>query len=318
LIKFGYFYDKIDDSFEKVATGHYAQVSLKCESQVSRSLKCESQVSSFKLQGCEYLLKIAPDPIKDQTYFLSHLTQGQLSRALFPIGRYTKSEVRELAEKYDLPNKKRKDSQGICFLGKIPYREFIKEHLGEKLGAFINKESGETVGEHMGYWFYTIGQRTGLGLSGGPWFVIDKDIKNNIVYLAQGRDPAEVYKKEFDVGDLSWINKSQVSSAGLKCGSQVSSLKSQVRVSSLKSQVLSLKSQVSSLKCESQVRVSSASLESQVLVKIRHGASSHSCTVEQDGDKLHVVLKEPVHGVAPGQFAVFYYEDVCLGGGKIV
>lgn len=183
-IKFGHFYDKIDDSFEKVATGHYARV--------SRESECESQ-------DCEYLLKTAPDPVKDQTYFLSHLSQKQLSRALFPIGKYTKPEVRQLAEKYNLPNKNRKDSQGICFLGKIPYREFIKEHLGEKKGDFIEQATGEKVGQHKGHWFYTIGQRFGLGLSGGPWFVVDKDVENNVIYLAQGRDPKEVYGKEFDV-----------------------------------------------------------------------------------------------------------------------
>lgn len=256
-IKFGHFYDKIDKSFEKVATGHYAQV--------SRESERESQDS-------EYLLKTAPDPVKDQTYFLSHLSQKQLSRALFPIGKYTKAEVRQLAEKYNLPNKDRKDSQGICFLGKIPYREFIKEHLGEKSGDFVEQGTDKVIGQHKGHWFYTIGQRFGLGLSGGPWFVVDKDAKKNMIYLAQGYNPDAVYADNFDVVELNWI----VSNPQFPIPN------------------------------------------SQLQVKIRHGASSHPCTVKQNGDRLHVTLKEPAHGIAPGQFAVFYREDVCLGGGMIV
>ncbi len=315
LIKFGHFYSKIDDSFEKVATGHYARVSLKCEcesqvpisgfkceceSQVPNcSLKCEcesqvvscltSQVSRLTSQDCEYLLKTAPDPIKDQTYFLSYLSQEQLSRALFPIGKYKKSEVRELAEKYDLPNKKRKDSQGICFLGKIPYREFIKEHLGEKPGDFVEQGTSDIVGEHKGHWFYTIGQRTGLGLSGGPWFVVGKDAEKNVIYLANGYDPSEVYRSDFDVAEINWIAP---------------------------------KTQNSKLKAQKNTQFPIHN--SQLRVKVRHGASIHLCTVKQEGDRLHVTLKEPVHGIAPGQFAVFYLSDgqagdgdICLGGGKI-
>ena len=251
MIKFGSFYDKIDKSFEKVATGHYAQIEEK---------------------DGKFLLKRAPDPVKDQTYFLSHLNQDQLSRALFPIGKYTKAEVRELAKKYNLPNKDRKDSQGICFLGKIPYREFIKEHLGEKPGDFVDQSTGDIVGDHKGHFLYTIGQRTGLGLSGGPWFVVDKDFKKNIIYLANGYDPKEVYRDEFEVVDMNWIVP-----------------ESEQTIDHFQGQV-----------------------------KIRHGASSHDCTVEFIGDVLHVKLKKPVHGVAPGQFAVFYRDDVCLGGGMII
>ena len=254
-IKFGKFYEKIDKSFEKVATGHYAQIEEK--------------------DGL-YLLKKSPDPVKDQTYFLSHLSQKQLSRALFPIGHLKKSEVRKLAKKYNLPNQDRKDSQGICFLGKIPYREFIKQYLGEKPGDFINQASGERAGEHKGHWFYTIGQRFGLGLSGGPWFVVEKDIKKNIIYLAQGYDPKEVYGRSFSVINLNWINP--------------------------------------------KLRITKDELR----VKIRHGKSSHPCTVKRIKEGVSVTLKKPVHGIAPGQFAVFYLPagqagdgGYCLGGGMI-
>lgn len=262
-VKFGKFYDHIDPSYEKVATGHYAQV------QKDSGLRTKDSAVSCVRCPVSYILKKSPDPIKDQTYFLAHLDQSQLSRAMFPIGKYTKAEVRKLAEKYNLPNKNRKDSQGICFLGKVPFREFIKHHLGEKPGDFIDVHSKKVVGEHSGYWFYTIGQRQGLGLSGGPWFVVKKDVKKNLVYLAQGYEPDLVYKKEFEVGDLHWISQ------GLRT----------------KDYGLS--------------------------VKIRHGAATHPCRLQVKGNKGKVELSEKVHGVAPGQFAVFYQDDVCLGCGVI-
>lgn len=249
-IKFGQFYEKIDASFDKVATGHYAQV--------------------IEKDGL-FWLKQAPDPVKDQTYFLSHLSQKQLSRACFPIGEYIKEEVRQLAEKFNLPNKNRKDSQGICFLGKIPYREFIKEHLGENPGDFIHQKTGERVGEHKGHWFYTIGQRMGLGLSGGPWFVVDKEPVQNVIYLANGYQPEEVYKSRFQVAQLNWITK------------------------------------------EPQKK------ELNLGVKIRHGAKTHRAKVSFSNNKfVQVELSAPAHGVSPGQFAVFYEKDICLGGGKII
>ena len=154
LIKFGQFYDKIDDSFEKVASGHYAKV---------------------EPVNDKYLLKRSPDPIKDQTYFLAYLNQKQLSRALFPLGDYRKSEVRNFAEQFSLPNKNRKDSQGICFLGQVKFNEFIKQHLGVVKGDIVVFETGEKIGEHEGYYYFTIGQRSGLKLGGGPWYVVKKD-----------------------------------------------------------------------------------------------------------------------------------------------
>ena len=153
LIKFGQFYDKIDSTYEKVATGHYANVAFYDE---------------------KFLLKKSPDPVKDQTYFLAYLTQKQLSRALFPIGLYKKVEIRNLAHKFYLPNMDRRDSQGICFLGKIKFNDFVKHHLGEIKGDILEFETGKKMGIHNGYYFYTIGQRSGLGLSGGPWYVVKK------------------------------------------------------------------------------------------------------------------------------------------------
>ena len=183
LIKFGQFYDKIEDTFEKVASGHYANVE--------------------SLNG-KFLLKKSPDPIKDQTYFLAYLTQKQFSRAIFPIGAHKKLEIRNLAREAALPNMNRKDSQGICFLGKIKFNDFIKHHLGEMKGDILEFETGKRLGIHNGYYYYTIGQRSGIGLSGGPWFVVKKDIDENIVYISR-ENIAKRAKDSFIVGNFNWI-----------------------------------------------------------------------------------------------------------------
>lgn len=184
-IKFGAFYDKIDGNFEKVATGHYAKV---------------------EKQGDLYVLKTTSDKVKDQTYFLSNLNQKQLSRAMFPIGHLTKDQVRQLAAKYDLPSKERKDSQGICFLGKIKFKDFVKHHLGVRPGDIIQFETGEKLGEHEGFWYHTIGQRKGLGLSGGPWYVVSKDADQNIVYVSN-KYYSEDKKRDFiKVSHCNWIS----------------------------------------------------------------------------------------------------------------
>lgn len=185
-IKFGLFMQAIDDSFEYVATGHYAQ---------TRS--CGAQVE----------LVMSPDFIKDQTYFLSHLSQAQLKRALFPIGCYTKQQVRQLAHDMNLANKDRKDSQGICFLGSIKFRDFIKHHLGEKEGDFIEVETGKSIGRHKGFWFYTIGQRQGMGLAGGPWYVVNKDPDSNKVYISRNYYTPEKKRNQFYVKNIYWISE---------------------------------------------------------------------------------------------------------------
>lgn len=186
-IKFGLFLDKIDVSYDYVATGHYAQV-----------IKNE--------QGS--LLFQAPDPIKDQSYFLSQLSQDQLKRALFPIGHLTKSQVRELAIQFNLPTKDRKDSQGICFLGKLKFKDFLKHYLGENPGNMVEQETGMHVGQHEGLWFYTIGQRQGLGLPGGPWYVVAKDIERNILILSKNYHAEDKMRNQFEIGEINWIGDS--------------------------------------------------------------------------------------------------------------
>ncbi len=186
LVKFGQFIDKIDPTFEKVASGHYANV-------------------RFDEATGKYVLERTPDPIKDQTYFLAYLSQRQLSRALFPIGKLTKAQVRDLAKKYDLPTQSRRDSQGLCFLGQIKFSDFIKEHLGVLKGDIIEIDSGEKLGEHNGYYYYTIGQRQGLGLSGGPWYVVKKDISSNRIYISRRNNMADKLRDSFSAGNFNWI-----------------------------------------------------------------------------------------------------------------
>ncbi len=171
--------------FDYIATGHYAQI-------------------EHGVQGA--VLKKGKDPVKDQTYFLAYLSQAQLSRALFPIGGFEKHEVRALAKKYDLPTQDRKDSQGICFLGKFQFSDFLKAHLGTKKGDLIEFETGKKLGTHEGFWFYTIGQRQGLGLSGGPWYVTSKDTAKNIVYISKAYADVSEHKAGMIVSNFNWNN----------------------------------------------------------------------------------------------------------------
>lgn len=187
LIKFGSFEDKYGKDFDKIATGHYARVS--------------NDERGFHL-------KTAFDRWKDQTYFLSRITYFQLSKAMFPIGDMSKADVRKMAEDLKLPSAHRPDSQGICFLGKINYNEFIKKYTGEKEGDIVELETGKVLGKHKGFWFHTIGQRKGLGLAQGPWFVVKKDTDNNIIYVSNGYDPEAQYKDEITTEDFVFINES--------------------------------------------------------------------------------------------------------------
>jgi len=183
-IKFGFFLDKIGKEYEKVASGHYAKL---------------VEIND------RFFLKMTPDKIKDQTYFLANLRQDQLKRIVFPIAEITKEEVRGLAEKFDLPNKDRKDSQGICFLGKFKYTDFLKHYLGVKKGDILEFETGEKLGEHEGFWNYTVGQRKGIKLGGGPYYVVKKDMDDNIVYVSKQYDSEEKERNSFKVSDFNWF-----------------------------------------------------------------------------------------------------------------
>ena len=261
FVKFGTFYDKIDSSFEKVASGHYAQII--------------EENGIFKLMR-------SPDLIKDQTYFLARLTQKQLSRALFPIGEFTKPEIRALAEKFDLPTKVRKDSQGICFLGKLKFRDFVAHHLGEQEGDIVEFETNKILGKHQGFWFYTLGQRQGLGLAGGPWYVVAKDPVSNIVYISKNYFSEDKDRDAFVVENFNWLSPNFASSIF-------------------------------------HGNLERAQASRRVQVKIRHGEKLYNCQLTFEGiDKARIKLEERDQGIAPGQFAVFYRDKECLGSGVIV
>ena len=184
LIKFGYFEERWGHEFDKTATGHYADI--------------------VEQDGRLYLATAA-DPVKDQTDFLAQISYDQLSHIMFPLGDFPKSEVRRMAAEAGLPNAVRKDSQGICFLGKIDYNDFIERHLGTRPGPIVEIETGRKIGEHRGYWFHTIGQRKGLGLSGGPWYVVRKNVRDNVVYVSNGYDTRRQYGREIPVEEMHWI-----------------------------------------------------------------------------------------------------------------
>nr|WP_320058280.1 tRNA 2-thiouridine(34) synthase MnmA [uncultured Bacteroides sp.] len=184
LIKFGCFEQQAGKDFDKTATGHYA--------------------TTVEKEG-KVWLGTAKDPVKDQTDFLAQIDYLQVSKLMFPIGGLMKYEVRDIALQAALPSARRKDSQGICFLGKINYNDFVRRFLGEKEGAIIELETGKRIGTHRGYWFHTIGQRKGLGLSGGPWFVIRKDIQENIIYVSRGYEVETQYGYQFRMHDFHFI-----------------------------------------------------------------------------------------------------------------
>ena len=187
LIKFGAFEEKAGYLFDRIATGHYAR--------------------QWQDANGICWLGTANDPVKDQTDFLGRLSYQQLSKAMFPIGHLPKAEVRRIAEKMNLPSATRHDSQGICFLGKINYNDFIRRFMGEQEGKVIDIETGKVVGKHQGFWFHTIGQRKGLGMSGGPWFVVKKNVKKNIIFVAHGWDTQLQYGHDFRLADFHFITE---------------------------------------------------------------------------------------------------------------
>jgi tRNA-uridine 2-sulfurtransferase len=175
---------------DKIATGHYAQVR--------------------EVDGLFQLLK-ADDASKDQSYFLHRLNQAQLSKAMFPLGNTLKSQVRKIAEEYQLSNFAKKDSTGICFIGERPFREFLGQYLPTQPGDMITPDA-KVVGKHVGLSFYTIGQRQGLGIGGGkdssgqPWFVASKDMANNKLIVVQGHDHPLLLKPELCAMEMHWIS----------------------------------------------------------------------------------------------------------------
>lgn len=253
LIKFGAFDTKAGHEYDLIATGHYAQTEI--------------------INGMKWLTT-SPDPVKDQTDFLAQIQNWQLKKALFPIGGMMKEEVRAIAEHEHLINAKRKDSQGICFLGKINYNDYIRKYLGEKPGDVLELETGKKIGSHKGLWFHTIGQRHGLGFGGGPWYAVKKDMQANILYVSRGYDPKSAYKKDFNIHDFNFLT------------------------------------------CDPWQKVEQIN----ITFKIRHTPEFHKASIERAGDNAFTIhSKDPIHGVAPGQFCTIYDEmhHKCIGSGEI-
>ncbi len=182
-IKFGLFYDKaISLGFDFVATGHYTQVR---KGRFGINLFC------------------GKDPTKDQSYFLYRVASERFKKVIFPVGKYYKTKVRKIAKALDLPNAARKDSQGICFVGKVKLDDFLKNYIQEKPGKIVTKD-GEIIGEHQGVYFYTIGQRKGIRLPGGPFYVLDKNVKENLLIVT--RNEKDLYKKELLAENINWLS----------------------------------------------------------------------------------------------------------------
>jgi tRNA-specific 2-thiouridylase len=186
-IKFKEFLDTaLELGADYIATGHYARV---------------------EERNGEFVLLRGVDENKDQTYFLNQLNQYQLSKAMFPIGHLPKPKVREIALEHDLPTAKKKDSTGICFIGERNFREFLKQYLPAQPGE-MRTTSGELKGRHEGLMYYTLGQRHGLGIGGPgePWFVVDKDVENNILYVEQSVTHPRLYSHGLNATNVHWIS----------------------------------------------------------------------------------------------------------------
>lgn len=184
-IKFGVFLDKaLELGADMIATGHYARLSGEADRQLLKGV----------------------DSNKDQSYFLYRLNQKQLSRAMFPVGGYTKPEVRQLAKKFGLPNHDKRDSQGVCFIGHIDLRKFLSQKIKDKPGDIVTV-SGQKIGEHAGLFWYTLGQRKGINIGGtGPYYVVRKDCDMNQLVVTNDAKDELLYASKAVIDDVSWVS----------------------------------------------------------------------------------------------------------------
>ncbi len=215
------------------------------------------------------------DNNKDQTYFLSQLSQEQLQNTLFPVGEIKKNMVRMIAEEHHLPTAKKKDSTGICFIGERNFTNFLKNYIFAKPGDIV-ADDGKVIGSHDGLMYYTIGQRKGLQLGGMkdyenlPWFVIGKDLDHNRLFVGQGINHPDLFSDKAIIEDVNWIPKEAIHG------------------------------------------------EFTCTAKFRYRQKDVPVTITWlDNEKMEVIFHENVRAVTPGQSAVFYDGEVCLGGGTI-
>lgn len=274
-IKFGVFLQRaLERGADYIATGHYTRLQREISNPKSQ-IPNKSKIQNSKLF-------VAKDKDKDQSYFLWTLTQEQLRHCLFPIGEYTKPEVREMARKRGLPTAEKKDSQGICFIGEIDLNAFLKKHIPEQRGAVVTT-AGRRVGEHDGLSFYTIGQREGLGTGGGgiPYYVAEKDFAANTLVVAEGPYDEKLFAREITVRDIHWIFSAAPAFP---------------------------------LRCEARIRYRQP-LQSCVVTQVP--GSSPPTKIFSGGQEFQVRFDEPQRAATPGQSAVFYSGEVMLGGGWI-
>lgn len=201
-IKFGLFLEKaLEMGADYMATGHYVRRSPALNFCKTHPPARQAKIS----ERAHFRLLQAKDKNKDQSYFLWTLTQEQLEYCLFPIGDYKKPDVRKLARKFGLHVAEKKDSQGLCFVGNIDFALFLRKILPKKEGE-IRTSDGKVVGKHDGAHFYTIGQRHGLSISGGPYYIVAKDLKNNVLIVAKEKEEKKFYQKEVVIDAANWIS----------------------------------------------------------------------------------------------------------------
>lgn len=220
------------------------------------------------------LLLRAKDENKDQTYFLYMLGQAALSKAMFPVGRLTKAEIRDLAREAGLPTSEKKDSTGVCFIGERNFKEFLKQYLPAQPGPIVTRD-GTVVGRHEGLLYYTPGQRRGLGIGGGGngerWFVVGKDVPNNRLVVSQG-EPDELFTLSAIASEETWIADRPPAREG------------------------------ETFPCQA---------------RLRHRQPLQDCIAMRKDGLLHLQFSQKQRAVTPGQAAVLYQGEVCLGGGTI-
>lgn len=286
IIKFGAFYKKIGYKYDYIATGHYAtRVGY-----VSNGPEVKFPGTSFTVPyeywnpTEEWWICPAKDPVKDQVDFIANINTFfvPIRKLIFPVGNLMKDEVRKITEENHLINAKRKDSQGICFLGKINYNEYIEKYLGKKEGEIIDIDTCTCIGHHNGYWFHTIGQRKGLGLSGGPWYVVGKDIVKNVVFVSKNKDYKDT--TSITIGNINWLTRNLINDYH------------------------KLKDNDSNIICN-------------ITFKIRHSPEHYSGKLIYTGnDNILTIISDDPITVAPGQYCTLYDDTYshCYGCGEVM
>jgi tRNA-specific 2-thiouridylase len=294
---------------DKIATGHYARV--RCVGTGAGADGALLPVATARLGDGRFELLKGLDASKDQSYFLHRLTQAQLAKTLFPVGELHKTEVRRIADEIGLPNARKKDSTGICFIGERPFREFLNRYIAHAPGP-IKDPNGRVLGQHVGLSFYTLGQRQGLGIGGvkakgaalkavqsqglrgvgehQPWFVARKDLATNTLWVVQGHDHPWLLSEGLTAQDLSWT-------AGLPPALTESDGTGQAR-----------------RRLSAKTRYRQTDAPCWLSAAPRPG----SLTAAGDASAIHLAFDQAQWAVTPGQSAVLYDGDVCLGGGVIV